>query len=678
MSESLINQLQDLIKAGEVEISTIKPSEWTEQNVVMGKPRPGLFRYNYTPYTREIIDCLDPNHPARKIAVMKGAQSGYSSGVIMPFLGYMIKHNPGNTYLMVGAPDLVDKSVEKLDLMIDGAGLRPYIKPQVMRNRANKSGDTNKKKDFSGGYIFIGSSNNHKAIAQVDLQYIILDDLDAMKGQSEESGNFLDLIAQRSAAYKDSYKMLLVSTPLLKGTSLIEPEFLKGDQRKYFISCPCCGERIILKWSVKEGDIINPLREDVALKDGGIKYELNEQKQVINSSVGYVCYKCEGFFKDKEKFKLLNEGLWIPTATPINDTFYSYHLPSLYAPIGMFDWAHYAGKYAEAHPEGQPRNESKYKTLCNVCFGETYEEQTQAIKANALQQNIRPYEVGIIPEKLSIADGNGKIVLLTLACDLNGVEDDARLDWEIVAWSESGSTYSINHGSIGTFIPRENSLVVKEDRERWTYRHGVEKSVWGELEKLISKTTYYQTDTGRNMIVFAAGVDTGYMDKYAWQFIDNSHLFVYGLKGKNTDTYMKLDADKRLFQIGRERSKLYIVEGNLIKDDVAELISLNWQKGTVQPFGYMNYPTPSGGKYLYTNFFSHYEAEHKQAHTNSDGQVVGFRWVKKDSSVQNHLWDCRIYNIVVKEILVWQVLKSQKVLNPTWKDFVELALKATA
>jgi phage terminase large subunit GpA-like protein len=678
MSESLINQLQDLIKAGEVEISTIKPSEWTEQNVVMGKPRPGLFRYNYTPYTREIIDCLDPNHPARKIAVMKGAQSGYSSGVIMPFLGYMIKHNPGNTYLMVGAPDLVDKSVEKLDLMIDGAGLRPYIKPQVMRNRANKSGDTNKKKDFSGGYIFIGSSNNHKAIAQVDLQYIILDDLDAMKGQSEESGNFLDLIAQRSAAYKDSYKMLLVSTPLLKGTSLIEPEFLKGDQRKYFISCPCCGERIILKWSVKEGDIINPLLEDVALKDGGIKYELNEQKQVINSSVGYVCYKCEGFFKDKEKFKLLNEGVWIPTATPINDTFYSYHLPSLYAPIGMFDWAHYAGKYAEAHQEGQPRNESKYKTLCNVCFGETYEEQTQAIKANALQQNIRPYEVGIIPEKLSIADGNGKIVLLTLACDLNGVEDDARLDWEIVAWSESGSTYSINHGSIGTFIPRENSLVVKEDRERWTYRHGVEKSVWGELEKLISKTTYYQTDTGRNMIVFAAGVDTGYMDKYAWQFIDNSHLFVYGLKGKNTDTYMKLDADKRLFQIGRERSKLYIVEGNLIKDDVAELISLNWQKGTVQPFGYMNYPTPSGGKYLYTNFFSHYEAEHKQAHTNSDGQVVGFRWVKKDSSVQNHLWDCRIYNIVVKEILVWQVLKSQKVLNPTWKDFVELALKATA
>jgi phage terminase large subunit GpA-like protein len=672
MSEILINQLEELIKSGEVQITTIKPSEWTEQNVVMGKPRPGLFRYDYTPYTREIIDCLSPTHPARKIAVMKGAQLGYSSGVIMPFLGYMIKNNPGNTYLMVGAPDLVEKAVEKLDLMIDGADLRHYIKPQVMRNRANKSGDTNKKKDFSGGYISIGSANNHKAIAQVDLQYIILDDLDAMKGNSEESGNLLDLISQRAAAYKDSYKMLMVSTPLLKGSSLIEPEYLKGDQRKYFIKCPCCEERIIIKWSVKEGEVINSLKNDVALKDGGIKYEVNEDNQVVNGSVGYICYKCGEFFKDKDKLKMLNEGVWMPTAKPIDDTYYSYHLPSLYAPIGMYDWAHYAGKHLEACPIGQPRNESKYKTFCNVCLGETYEQSEEEIDSNELQKNIRAYEVGNVPESLSIKDGNGKIVLLTCGADLNGVEDDARLDYEIVGWSENGSSYSITHGSIGTFIPRENSLLVKQDRERWTYRNGVENSVWSALEEMLD--TYFVTDTGRRMKVFITGLDVGYMDKYAWAFIEGSKNQVSGVKGKSSDVYIKTGYDKKTFQQGKERNNLYIVEGGVIKDDIADLIKLKWQQGTVQPSGFMNYPTPSGGKYLYSNFFSHYEAEHKQPQS-KDGVTIGWRWMKKDSTVQNHLFDCRVYNMAIRDILVWEICRKLKIQNGTWNDFVNVVMK---
>jgi hypothetical protein len=62
-----------------------------------------------------------------------------------------------------------------------------------------------------------------------------------------------------------------------------------------------------------------------------------------------------------------------------------------------------------------------------------------------------------------MSDGNGRIVLLTCAADMNGKVDDARLDFEIVAWAKSGASYSICHGSIGTFIPRENSLKEKNN-----------------------------------------------------------------------------------------------------------------------------------------------------------------------------------------------------------------------
>jgi phage terminase large subunit GpA-like protein len=665
MSELIAAQFRGILEAANVQISTIKPSDWVEQNIVMGKPRPGAFRYSHTPYTREIIDCLSPEHPARIVSVMKGAQLGFSAGVFIPGLGWMIKNNPGNCYFMVGAPDLVEKAVEKIDLMIDGAGLRSYIKPQVMRNRANKSGDTNTKKDFSGGYISIGSANNHKAIAQVDLQYILLDDLDAMKGVSDSSGNFLDLIQQRAASYKDIYKMFLVSTPLQKQSSLIEPAYLSGDKRKYMVECQCCHEPIVIKWNVKQGETV-ALSE--AKFDGGMTYNVNSFNQVEPKSVMYRCYLCGNSFTDKNKYNMLNGGYWLPTAQPQKEGSFSYHISSLYAPIGMFDWAHYASKYHEANPVGGNRIEAKFKTLVNTCFGETYEAESKAISANELQMNVRPYEIGTVPEKLSIQDGNGEIMLITCAADMNGNEDDARLDYEVVAWAENGSSYSITHGSIGTFIPRENKDN-KIDRQKFTYRQGLPNSVWIEFEKVL--TDSYFTDTGRRMQVFQTGLDTGYMDKYAWGYIDSTNCKIYGLKGLGQHATMKMGYDKKTFKQGLERGDLFSVEGNVIKDDIADLIKLKWDRNSPQPAGFMNFPTPSNGKYLYSNFFSHYEAEHKIEKL-KDGVVIGFNWEKKDSIVQNHLFDCCQYNRAIKDILTWQYCKAMKIQNGTWSDFVAI------
>lgn len=669
--QELIAQFSDIIKSGEVQISTIKPSDWTEQNVLMGKPKPGLFRYDYTPYTREIIDRLAPDDPAREIYIMKGSQSGFSSGVVMPGLGWMIKNNPGNTYLMVGAPDLVEKAVEKLDLMIDGAGLRGYIKPQVLRNRANKSGDTNLKKDFAGGYISIGSANNHKAIAQVDLQYIILDDLDAMKGVSASSGDFVDLIRQRAAAYKNSYKLIGISTPLLEKTSIIKPLVLTGDQRRRFIECPCCHEPIIFKWSFEEGEVINPLKNDVAKGKGGFVWELNNHGQVVSSSVGFVCYKCSGFFNDKNKYNMLNGGYWEPTAIAVRPDTFSYYMPSLYSPIGMFDWEHYVNQYINANPPGQKRNERKYQTFANTVLGETHEELAESPKANAVQSNIRNYDIGIIPESLSIKDGNGRIMLVTCAADLNGVEDDARLDWEIVAWSETGASYSIDQGSIGTFVPRENSKKYKEDRERWNYYTGKQNSVWPEFEALISMPL--ETDTGRKIKVVITGLDTGHYDKMVYEYIDRTNSLVIGVKGDKDGKFRRFGIDTPKFKPAKERSKLYMLEVNQYKDELANYIDLKWDQGNdeYQPTGFMNFPTPEQGKYLFSSFFSHYEAEHRVVET-KEGEGIAAKWVKKSIAAQNHFWDVRVYNHAVRDIFTTTVCKEAGIQKGTWADYVDL------
>jgi len=108
------------------ELSDILPSIWTEQNRHMDSSvsrYKGRFSYNITPYSREIVDTLSPDHPAKIVSVMKGAQIGFSTGVIEPGIGWIISQNPGNILLLTGHSDLSEEAIQKVDHMIDSCGL---------------------------------------------------------------------------------------------------------------------------------------------------------------------------------------------------------------------------------------------------------------------------------------------------------------------------------------------------------------------------------------------------------------------------------------------------------------------------------------------------------------------------------------------------------------------------
>ena len=85
----------------------------------------------------------------------------------------------------------------------------------------------------------------------------------------------------------------------------------------------------------------------------------------------------------------------------------------------------------------------------------------------------------------------------------------------------------------------------------------------------------------------------------------------------------------------------------------------------------MNFPTPSNGLYTFNNFFAHYESEHRIMEA-VDGENVAAKWVKKSSNHMNHMWDCRVYNHAIKDIIVSLVCKEAKLKSFTWADFVNL------
>jgi phage terminase large subunit GpA-like protein len=643
------NQLLNLIDFANVQISNILPSDWAEKNRVMTadvSSIPGKFSFENSPYTREIVNCVSSTHPAKRVAVMKGAQIGFSVSVIENAIGWIIVNDPGNILFLVGHEDLVSDASEKVDRMIDSTGIRHMIKSTTQRAKNQKTGDTDTEKMFPEGKLKIGIAN-HKMLRNISIRYGFIDDYESMRGDSKQSGSTRELIEQRFSSFAKNMKLFYISTPELKEKSNIEPVYLLGDQRKYFIPCPCCGDFITIEWK-------------------NIVYDTDENGSLISGTTGYKCPSCDDVFDDRDKSELIKLGEWRPTAKPSEPDFYSYHISALYAPTFMFNWEHYVRQYLEANPVNGRRNEAKHKTFVNLVLGETYEQEFESASAVELMNNIRDYEIGTIPEKLSIRDGNGRIVMITLGSDLNGKEDDARLDYEILAHSESGATYSIIHGSIGTFVNKDTKA---NQRAKWTYRRGVDFSVWVEFDKII-KQRFVNDNTGDRMSIFFACVDSGYMHDYAYKFVADQSANVVALKGEEYDKPSLLKADRKVFKQSMNVPKLYLVESNYTKDMLNDYMGSVWnpQIHKTQPMGFMNYPQPSRGLYGYKNYFSHFEAEHKVV----DDKTHKFVWKKRNQNVQNHLFDCRLYALVARDIFIDRLFKAMKVKNGTWNDYVKI------
>ena len=668
---SYLSAAMDVLESNNYRVSNIKPSEWAEKKRIMSSevsPFPGPFNWERTPYGKEIIDCMMPEHPVRKLAIMKGAQIGISTIFIENAIGWIIEESPGPIFLLTAAAELSKQSMDvKVDQMIDSCGLRPLIRPNVLRARNQRTGDTSTSKEFPGGRLQTGVTDQHKKLRQVSMQYGFIDDFEAAKQSSKESGSTIDLIEQRFAAYYTKMKICYISTPEVKHTSNIEPLYEQGDQRRYFVPCPCCGSYIVLEWKVKNGN-----------KVGGIIWDLDPKGKYIEGSTRYVCQECGESFDDSHKHQMNLAGEWRPTAKSDSPDFRSYHISALYAPVGMFDWEYYVKQYLRACPPEGAIKQDKYKAFRNLCLGLTWEERGETVNANRLSRNTRNYQVGHVPCQLSRDDANGEVVLITCAADLNGIPEDARLDYEIVAWTETQGNYSIAHGSIGTFLPV--TLRDKEDttRQKWTYEFDHPFSVWPKFLEVIEKV--YPSDDGREMRINCTGIDSGHYTNSVYEFImrykDSLPHYITAIKGDKPDKYRRFEIDTPIFKQARERKDLFLLQVNQIKDELAVYIKMRWdeRRGQDQPVGFMNFPTPKDGLYTMKSFFSHFESEHKTIEKDKEGNLQGARWVKRNSAVMNHFWDCRVYGYGLKELMAYQVCKEMGINKHDWNTFCKIVL----
>lgn len=387
-------------------------SDWADQYRILsskGSSEPGRWKTSRTPYLREIMDCLSVTSPVQRVVMMFSSQIGKTEAGLN-WLGYITEHAPAPTLVVLPTLEVRKRWVrQRLNpLLRETPVLSEIIDAYASRDAAN-SEDI---KEFPGGFMVISGANSPASLASMPIRNVLLDEVDRFPWEVGEEGDPIGLIDERTKAFPRR-KLLMVSTPTVKGGSRIELEYNQSDMREYHVPCPHCGEYQVLRWKHADGS-----------------YGLIHVK--ATGDVFYACRECGARIDEHHKPEMLAKGRWI--ARHPERKVRGYHLNGLYSPIGLgFTWREIWQQW-----EASQGDTASLKRFINTTLGETWEEQGETIDDMALITRLEDY------------GDNAPWLYVTAGVD---VQKD-RLEVTIDGWSHGEENWTIDH----LIIPGDTAL----------------------------------------------------------------------------------------------------------------------------------------------------------------------------------------------------------------------------
>ena len=337
-------------------------------------------------YQREIMDTFNiPN--IERIVVMTSSQVGKTE-ILLNAIGYYIDQDPSP--LMVVQPNLTMGqafSKDRLAAMIrDSDKLRDVVADAKSRD----SGNTTMHKKFAGGHITISSSGSPAGLASRPIRCLFLDEIDRFEHNVKGEGSPIALATARTKTFFNR-KIFMCSTPTIKGVSAIEAAFEESDKRYYYVPCPECNHKQVLKWK-------------------NVVWEENKPETAT-----YACEECGSVIEESKKQWMINNGEWIATQPLLKTA--GFHISELYSVWST--WADMAINFLEAK-----KNPETLKTFINTALGESWEEQGETVEYETLLGRRLNYDFTNIPED---------VLVLTAGVD---TQKD-RLELQLVGWGKN-------------------------------------------------------------------------------------------------------------------------------------------------------------------------------------------------------------------------------------------------
>jgi phage terminase large subunit GpA-like protein len=338
----------------------------------------------------------------QRVVMMFAAQTGKTEAG-SNWLGYVIDHAPGPMLCVQPTVEMAKRlSKQRLESMISET---PCLAARIAPARSRDSGNTMFSKEFPGGMMLLTGANSATGLRSAPCRYIFADEIDAFPADVDGEGDPVSLAEKRATTFARR-KILLTSTPTIKDHSRIEAEFLRSDQRRFFVPCPKCGEMQWLKWAQMKWEDGDP------------------------QTARYECEHCGERFEELHKPSMLRRGEWRATA-PGDGRTAGFQLSGLYSPLGWFSWTDMVEEFLRAKADAPA-----LKTWLNTRAAETWEEDyASKVSADGLRDRCEDFVMGVLPE------GS---VALTFGVDVQ----DNRLAISGWAWGRDEEGWLIYHQEI--------------------------------------------------------------------------------------------------------------------------------------------------------------------------------------------------------------------------------------
>ncbi|WP_299365488.1 phage terminase large subunit family protein [uncultured Paracoccus sp.] len=429
-------------------------SQWADRHRMLSgraSAEPGRYRTTRTPYMREIMDLLSPGDPTQRVVFMKAAQVGATEAG-NNWIGFAIHQAPGPMLAVQPTVELAKRnSRQRIDPLIDES---PELRERVKPARSRDAGNTMLSKEFAGGILIMTGANSAVGLRSTPARYIFLDEVDAYPASADEEGDPVTLAEARSLTFAHRRKVLLVSTPTIRGLSRIEREYEASDQRRFFVPCPHCGA---MQW---------------------LKFDRLRWQKGKPETAEYHCEGCETAIAEHHKTAMLEGGEWRATATAADPTTVGYHLSALYSPIGWLSWQRIARSW-----EAAQGSDEAIKAFRNTILGETWVESGEAPDWQRLYDRREAWKPGTVP-----AGG----LFLTAGAD---VQKD-RIEVDVWAWGRGLESWLVDH------------LVLEGGPG--------DPACWQQLTGLLDRTWVHAF--GQRITLARLAIDSGYETSavYAW------------------------------------------------------------------------------------------------------------------------------------------------------------------
>lgn len=637
--------IAEVVSAMTDHLTHVTPSKFNEENRYLPESvtsMPGYIRYDAFPYLREILDCFDVASAVREVNLQKGAQVGWSTlleSIVLYFMGH-IKTLP--IMYMTADAGLSAARVENNFLpMLQQSDLGDIIRSSDEGN-SRKTGKTKDHIQFiGGGYMVPFGANNATKMRSFSIALMLKDEIDGWPYFVGKDGNPDKLSDSRCKGYWERRKIARGSTPLIKGSSRINENYLRGDQRKYHVLCKKCKAPQYLRWSFKD-------------KVGGMKWDTDEDGILILSSVRYCCKACgEPHFEvDKERlFSSSNGAHWLPTARPVEPGIRSYHLSGLYSPYGFFPWYQCVLDYLEAFDpiERKVKDVGKLQVWYNNVLAEPFEIQGSKIRFESVSLHRRTwYLKGSIPNLKAEEYAGSPILLVTCQVDVH----KSFLAVAVMGWARDSKCFLIEYIKIKKTNP---------DLPDYDFSDPSCPG-WGELREVIEERRW-ASDDGKTYGANITFIDSGYAADTVVGFCSVYGSGVYPIKGAKVAGKSSGIKEFSPFETQAGTTGFGIAVDHY-KDRIAPVLRREWMEGVgIQKPYHFNAPMDTSDEEI-----KELTVEVRREKIDALGNTT-YEW-HRPGNARNELWDCLVYGHAAVEVFAWNICIQHFQLDTVdWEKF---------